>query len=270
VSKLAALGPAFWTSLALGAGASLATTAGLNATQRANDRAKSEWLNYQNRNKARLEGNETRGREAAQTAMQENLRMQGQDAREGVIDAETSRLEEMYGGGLPDVARDTLASSQNPGGNEVFDTAMAKGLAKATSDARDRIKALAKSSAYGGGTQFGMGQTLNDSYGEAATDIGFLNDQRRGDIGTLLRHQQVQPEIFEYNKPAFVSLMEAGSAIAGGMDPNSLSGLFGSGKMASSMIPKPNPRYATAGVARGAVPRFSFIPSAGGGLPGPR
>lgn len=270
MSKIAAISPMLLGSLALGAGASLLQSSGLRATQRRNDVAKAAWLDYQNRNKARLDASETANREKAQTAAGESLRMQSQESREGVIDAEAARLEENYGAGLPDIARDTLASSQEAGRSEVFDTEMARSLAKATAEARDRIKALAKSSAYGGGTQFGMGQTLNDAYGDAATEIGFTNDQRRGDIGILARHQTVQPEIFEYNPSPMVSLMQAGSTILGGMDPSSLSGLFGGGSaMASSIRPKANPR------------RLSFMPTqsayvpsypmgAGGGLPGPR
>lgn len=274
MSKIAAISPALLGSLALGAGASLLTSSGLRATQRRNDAAKAAWLDYQNRNKARLEGREDANREKAQTAAGESLRMQSQASREGVIDAEAARLEENYGAGLPDIARDTLASSQEAGRSEVFDTEMAKSLAKATAEARDRIKALAKSSAYGGGTQFGMGQTLNDAYGDAATEIGFVNDQRRGDIGILARHQQVQPEIFEYSPSPMVSLMQAGSAILGGMDPSSLSGLFGAGggAMASSIRPKARP---TGFSFLPTQPQQStFIPSypmgAGGGLPGPR
>jgi hypothetical protein len=246
----------------------------MRQTQKRNDEAARQWLDYQNRQKGIFEGKETAARDAAKVASDENLRMQGQESREAVIDAEAARLEEQYGAGLPAAARDAVASSQEAGQDEVFDSEMAKSLAKATEDARSRIKALAKSSAYGGGTQFGMGQTLDQTYGDAATDIGFLNDRRRGDQNTLLRHQQVQPEVFTYEKPGYVSAMEAASAIIGGMDPASLSSLFGSGKMASSLIPKANPRLMGTVATRAAQPTFSFIPSyamsAGGGLPGPR
>jgi hypothetical protein len=274
MSKIAALSPMLLGSLALGAGASLLQSSGMRATQKRNDAAKTAWLDYQNRNKARLEASETAGRERAQTAAGENLRMQSQESREGIIDAEAARLEENYGAGLPDIARDTVASSQEAGRSEVFDTEMARSLAKATSEARDRIKALAKSSAYGGGTQFGMGQTLNDTYGDAATEIGFTNDQRQGDIRTLQRHQTVQPEVFEYQQSPLVSIMQAGSAILGGMDPSSLSGLFGAGggAMASSIRPKARPTgfsfLPTQSTQSAFVPSYPM--GAGGGLPGPR
>lgn len=277
MTKIAALGPALIGSLALGAGASVLSSMGQRAHTKRQNAANASWLDFQNRQKARFQGMEETNRVKAQEAAGENLRLNSQDSREGIIDEEAARLEESYGAGLPDVARDTLASSQDPGRSEVFDTAMARSLAKATEEARSRIKSLAKSSAYGGGTQFGMGQTLNDAYGDAATEIGFTNDQRRGDVNTLQRYQTIQPEVLEYKESPLVPLLQAGSMIVGGMDPSKLSGLFGGGKMASSLRPMANPRLmaGSSGFSFMPVPASGgFIPAGGfapaGTMPGPR
>lgn len=270
MTKLAALTPALLTSVGLGLGAAAISGMGQRAHQKRQTAANNAWLDYQNRQKARFQGMEETNRTKAQEAANESLRLNTQDSREGIIDAEAARLEENYGAGLPDIAQDTLGSAQDPGRSEVFDTAMARSLAKATEEARSRIKSLAKSSAYGGGTQFGMGQTLGDAYGDAATEIGFTNDQRRGDVNTLQRYQTVQPEILEYRESPLVPLLQAGSMIVGGMDPSKFSGMFGGGKMASSLRPLANPRLASSGFSFMPVPSSGgFIPS-GGGLPGPR
>lgn len=262
MTKVAALAPTLLASLGMAAAATAIDAYGQRQVRKDQERANAAWLDYQRRNKARFEGMEESERANAEAAFRENLAMQDQGSREGIIDTEATRLEDIYGGGLDDLSRDVLASGQDPGRSEVFDTAMASSLAEATAEARKRMQGLAKASAYGGGTQFGQGQVLGGALQEAGTDIGFANTNRMGNTGTLQRYQTVQPEMFEYKQSPLVPLLQAGSMIVGGMDPTKFGAMFG------TPIPAGAPTTALTGSAWTGVPRpqprpaqFSFMPA---------
>lgn len=270
MTKIAALAPTLLGSLALGAGASLIDTMGRKKFTKDQDAANARWLAYQRNKAAEFDTQEAINKSKADAALTKNLGVQDQASREGVIDAEATRLGENYTKGLPEFAQDTLSNSQEAGRSEVFDAAMAKKLAETTASSRERIQALARAGAYGGGTQFGQGQTLGDVLSRAGEDIGFANDARGGATRTLQRYQTVQPDVLEYKQSPLVPILSAASSIVGGMDPSKFTGLFGGGggAMASSIRPPARPASFS---FMPTMPAFtpSFSPM-GGGLPGPR
>jgi len=240
MTKVAALAPQLIASLAMTAAATGIDAYGRRQVRKDQDAANTAWLDYQRRNKARFEG------------LDESSR------------AEADRLEGIYGANeLDALAQDTLLSGQDPGRSDVFDTAMAKSLADATAEARKRIQGLAKASAYGGGTQFGQGQVLGEAFQDAGTSIGFTNNERRGNTGTLQRYQTVQPEVFEYEQSPLVPILQAGSMIVGGMGPDQWGKMFGGGGLAPTSSIRPLPRPAGLGVRPPVKPvgSFSFMPT---------
>lgn len=269
MAKIAALMPLL-ASAALGAGSTLVERAGQKKFERDQEAANQRWLKYQRDKSAQFDQRETENKARADAAVNTNLAANTQENRQNVVDTEAARLGENFTAGIPQFARDTLGNAQQPGESQVFDEAMAKGLADTTAQARQRIQALAKASAYGGGTQFGQGQTLGDVLGRAGEDVGFANDARSGNTRTLQRYQTVQPEVLEYKQSPMVPLLSAASSIVGGMDPSKLSGMFGTGGGAVASSIRPLARPASFSFMPTAAPaRSAFIPM-GGGLPGPR
>lgn len=271
MSKIAALAPQLPASLALAGASTMIDAAGRRRVQKDQDAANQTWLDFQRRRKAIAAGEEEAGRAKATTAFSENLDANTQENRENLIDTEAARLEADYASGLPALSQEVIGSGQDAGRSEVFDTAMARSLAEATAEARKRIQGLARSSAYGGGTQYGQGQVLGDRFRDASEDIGFANDSRRGSAASLQRYQTVEPEMLEYKQSPLVPLLQAGSMVVGAMDPSKLSGLFGGAGGAVKSSLRPTPRPVSAPAQFSFMPQMSaYTPTMGGGLPGPR
>lgn len=228
------LTPAMLTGLALSAGSAVLNAYGQRQAQQAQDRANQRWLDYQQKQTDRFGKMERDRRDEAYAALNENLEGSTEEARREVIDAETERLTEDQTADLPEIAQDTVASGQGPGISQVFDEALAGSLKDATTSAKDRIAAMARATAYGGGSRGGMG--LNDllSGRQAAQDIGFINDIRRGNTDILRRYQEVQPEVVTYQRSPLVDILGAAGQVAfgGGFD-----GILGGGAAASGFTP---------------------------------
>ena len=210
-----ALTPALIGSLALGAGAAAINYAGQRKMQKQQDRANEEWMQFQNLKKQQADTIEQAEREKAKIGLEETLAQQTGDAIDDTIDTETDRLSAAFTEGLEGTADSMIAGAQAPGRDAVFDDAMAASLAKATGDARERLAALARASAYGGGTMGGLGQSLADANADAAMTIGNANLFRNSATENLRRWQTVQPEMFEFKQSPLVPIMQAGSALMG-------------------------------------------------------
>jgi hypothetical protein len=228
------LSPAMLAGLALTAGSTVLNAYGQRQAQQAQDQANQRWLDYQKKQTDRFSQMERDRRDEAYAALNENLEGSTEEARREVIDAETERLTEDQTADLPEIAQDTVASGQGPGISQVFDEALAGSLKDATTSAKDRIAAMARATAYGGGSRGGMG--LNDllSGRQAAQDIGFVNDIRRGNTDILRRYQEVQPEVVTYQRSPLVDILGAAGQVAfgGGFD-----GVLGGGAAASGFTP---------------------------------
>ena len=275
MTKVAALLPllAGGTGMAIGAGllggGTLLDMYGQKKHQKRQDLANQQWLDYQKKKTQQFDLREKENRERAQMALDENLAGSTQDARENVIDNESTRLADEFTAGLPDIAGELTAGAQAPGTSKVFDDAFASSLSDATSSARRRLQALAKATAYGGGSMGGMGMTDALRGQDAATDIGGINTNRRGDIGTLGRYQSVSPEILEYEQSPIVPISQiAGQFLLGG-GGNALGGMFGPGSPTGTglSLPPPNATGGLSFMSPNAPRGLSFPPpNASGGL----
>lgn len=277
-----ALTPALLGGLALSAGSSVLDSYGRRQHQKRQDKANAEWLAFQNRAKQLAMEEEGQYRDVAKQALDENLDLNTQESRENIINTEADRLEGEFTGGLEGIADKVMGGAQAPGRDAVFDTAMASELASATAEARKRLAALAKTTAYGGGSQWGQGQMLSQGAERAAGDINFTNMYRQNVTDELRRKQERQPEMLEYEQSPLVPLMQAGSMIVGmgGMDPSSwwnqslLGGGGGAPLTSIRPVARPVARTSPASMPTstgGANPfgtkQFSFMPTtaAGGG-----
>ena len=211
MTKVAALPLIIGAGLA--AGGTLLDARGRRQHQRRQDAATQNWLDYQDRKTKQFNQQEEANRELAQIALNKNLEGSTQDAREDVINTEANRLEGEFTEGLPDLAGELTAGAQAPGTSQVFDEAMAAGLAETTKSVRERLAALAKATAYGGGSMGGMGVYDALRGQSAANEIVGINNNRRGDTNTLRRYQSVQPEILQYRQSPVVPLAKAAGNI---------------------------------------------------------
>ena len=212
-----ALTPALIGSIALGVGAAAIDAAGRRKMQRQQEEANNTWLKFQDNKKRQAESIEQEERLKAQNALEGTLEQQTGDAIDETINTETDRLSAAFTEGLDATADSMIAGAQAPGRDQVFDEAMAGSIAKATGEARQRLAALARASAYGGGTVGGLGQSMADANADAGFDITTANQFRNSATNNLRRWQTVQPEIFEYKQSPLVPIMQAGSAIVGGL-----------------------------------------------------
>lgn len=249
LAALPAITPALIGSVALSAGASALNAKGMRDHQRRQEAANRSWLDFQERAKRDAQVVEDRERDNARAALDTNLDANTQENREAVINAETDRLEDVFTETLESTADEVMAGAQAPGRDRVFDEAMAGSLAKATGEARERLKALARATAYGGGSQWGMGQMLSQAGADAAGDIGFTNLLRNDNTALLRQKQQRSPEMLEYEQPLAVPLMQAGAMILGGAGGDFWGKEMFTGGGAPAAIPRPRPSG------------FSFLPT---------
>ena len=218
---MAAATPQMLASIAMAAAAGGIDAYGRRQTQKTNDAANQQWLAYQDRkeNAARLA--EERGMKKAQSSLDQYLDTGTGEARAETIDTEADRLSGEFEQGLDEGAANVIASDPGAGRSDVFDEALAKSINTATTDARKRMQALARASAYGGSSG---GMSMNDATRgmTAGTQIGNINMARGNNISALQRYQAVQPEIFEYRQSPMVPILQAGSMLMGGMDPSKM------------------------------------------------
>lgn len=222
-----ALTPALLGSLALSVGASAINMAGQKKMQRQQEDANRTWLRFQDNKKRQHQATEDEERAKAKMALEGTLEQQTGEAMDQTIDTETDRLSEAFTENLPNIADEVVAGAQAPGRDQVFDDAMAGSIAKATKDARERLAALARATAYGGGSMGGLGQSIADANSNASMDIGTANLFRNSNTENLQRWQTVSPEVFEFKQSPLVPLMQAGSMIVGGLGAGANPGFWG-------------------------------------------
>ena len=250
MSKVAAFAPMLISAALSAAGAAI-NYAGQKSAQSKNEKSKREWLAYQNRQKRIAQQREDEERNRARGELAKVEEANTRDAREEVIEDETARLTEDWEGSVrpasftTDEARGT---GQEAGRSEVFDASLARELGDATEESRNRIRNLARATSYGSGTLGGMGMTLGDVFDNAATEVGFINDRRRGNTNTLQRYQTVEPEMFEYTGSPLASALSMGGSLVGSMGGGGgLGSIFGGGSAAPMTSPIPVPRPAGLG-----------------------
>lgn len=271
MTKVAAFLPALGLTggAALAAGAALTGVgmlgqrAAMNKVRNEQEAINNQWIAFQNQKKAQAEASDAARREDNYGRLDEFLSGADQQSREQVIDEEAARLTEGATASMPDpeapVGDDLIKGATF--GSQVFKDYAGDAIAKATREARDLLAARSKVAAYGGSFG-GMGTTRNEAMGDAASRIGFNNEMRGIDAGTLARWQSVQPEILQYQDTGLADLL---TGLGGNMMGQ---GFF---SMGGGAVPAGAPTTATTGSAwtptapvvgtRGVTPGLTFGPT---------
>lgn len=179
--------------------------------QRQQDAAIADWIAYQDEAKDWFEPRADANREANYVALNDLLSGATLEARNQLIGDETDRL---YG---------LMTQPEYTGaGTTPFE---ARKLAEATQQAREMIRANAKTRSYG--NSFGGMSTVRDrAMREGASDIGFNNEMTLGDMSVLQKKQSVQPVMYQYNSTGLGDLM---TSFGANMLGQGLAGTFSGG-----------------------------------------
>lgn len=187
-----------------------------NKTAGMQDAAINAWYNYQNKAKDKTDALVDANREANYGTLGNLLSGSTLEARQGVIDGETDRL---YNA--------SLADDFTGPGQTSFE---ARKIAEATQQAREMIKAQARTRAYGDSFG-GMGSERRLAFGVAVPEIGMSNERSSIDLGVLQKKQQVQPVMYQHQSTGLGDLL---TSYGFGQVGNWLGGLGASGPIAQS------------------------------------
>lgn len=190
-------------STVVGTAGSMANAASQRSAQKKQQAEVSAWQQQQKKNrdaeqvrqeglrqeadKARVAGLESVSGEA-QTKRQAEEEARLAQYLAGNADASVATPE----GSAPVAAADTAMLSGQQGGDALVQTDLAKKISEASSNASQRIGALAKVSSFG--ESFGGLGTMNPLLqAEAGQGIDMFNEFRRGNMGSLALKQAVEP-----------------------------------------------------------------------------
>ena len=185
---------------AITAGASLyegqQAQAGIEATQKAQQDANNQWVEYQQKIHNEQAQAEDAARTKATQAQQDTLSKVSPDAMKATQATEQDRLNSLYNKPGAGAAAGTdptahLLSGESTG-NQTFMDSLTSQVNQATAAARKRIGALATASSYGGSFG-GLGTTTPITFAQGGNDINLQNAIRQGDLKTYGVQQQVQP-----------------------------------------------------------------------------
>lgn len=241
--------PMLMLSLAMAAGSAAVNYAGQRKMAGQQDDANATWLAYQKKAADLARGEEEKLRTKAQGEVGDLIDANSQENREEAIEMGTAENEQRFTDTVetPDYMADGRVSGQEEGRSGEFDTALAGELSRATDSVRDRIKSLAKASAYG---QSGMGGMVGDAERDVFGNINQVNQSRKGNADVLNANKRVQPEQFRYKQSPVVPLLSLGSAVTGLGAAGALGGAGGTmGQGLASALPG---SHVPAGAASGA------------------
>lgn len=172
-------------------------SAGIAATQKAQEDANAQWVAYQTKIHNEQAQAEDAARSKATAAQQDTLSKVSPQAQTQAQGTEAERLNTLYskpgagagqGAGGPQGA--LLSGEQT--GNQTFMDSLTSQVNQATSAARKRIAALATAGSYGGSFG-GLGTTVPIAFAQGGNDINLQNAIRQGNLKTYGVEQQVQP-----------------------------------------------------------------------------
>lgn len=257
MTKIAAIGLPALLGVGLSVAGSLVSMAAQRSHAKKQEAANRDWMAYQDAKSRQFEKRDERERAKAQGELNQNLENQDIDARNEIISEEESRLSDVFGGSdenLANVTANLVGSGQGGGQSQVFDQEMARQLGNASSEAKKRIQAMARTTAYGGGSMGGQGvQTMLNNL-NTQTMLGGINDVRRGNTDILRRYQTVEPEVIPFEGSPLGSALSAFGGAVGGMNFGGGLGGLGGGT-ATVGVPTPKPFQPTPLV--GPVPTFN-------------
>lgn len=207
------------------------------ATQNAQNQANAEWVAYQTRIHNEQAQAEDDARNKATAAQQDTLNKVSPQAQTATQTAEQQRLNSLYnqpGAGAaqdPNAPQGMLLSGEGTGNRQDMGGITSQ-INQATTQARQRIAALATASSYGGSFG-GLGTTVPIAFAQGGNAINLQNAIRQGNLKTYGVEQQVQPLQYtvgpgtEATAGLAKSLGSVAGTLAGAAGPKALSGLSG-------------------------------------------
>lgn len=277
MAKIAPLAAAIGVSVPtlVGVGLSLAGSVGSTMAQnraiREQDAANQQWMDYQRKQTERATARDDELRSRNEASLGRYLDQADETSRLENIDAETERLTGLYDAGLEESVAvgpsgDAVMSDAGGFGSREFRDAVGGEVSRALADARERMSALARASAYGG-SYGGMGTTQSEALADAGSSMALVNEMRGRNAQTLGRYQEVQPEQLQFQSSGLGELMSGiGGSLAGAGLGADLDGILGGGMPGAASASTASP---TAGAGpRVTRPSLSFAPGTGQTPPG--
>jgi hypothetical protein len=255
-------------STVAGVAGTAANSMGAMNAQKKQQREVQAWQQEQKRFRDTEKLRQEEMRSGATKAQQEGLAKLSAAEQGKRQDAEEARLAAYLQGedqtatteaGTPlSVADKELTGQQSTGGDEVFQTELAKKINEATAGAKQRMASLAKVSSYG--SSFGGLSTVNPLIQQAAgSAIDRQNEFRRGSLGAFGVERAIEPVQVTYTPSPLADIFS--SALSFGAQ--GLGDKFGTGfggGAASTGFPKPfvSPQVKSfVGPARPVSPKYA-------------
>ena len=171
--------------------------AGYEDLQNKQNAANAQWVAYQTKIHQQQVAAEDEARSKATGVQQDTLNKVSAPAQEAAQSAEQERLNTNYNKPGAGTAQDSsnpanLLLSGESTGNQTFMNSLTNAVNNATTQARQRIGALATANSYGGSFG-GLGTTTPITFAQGGNDINMLNAIRQGNLKTYGVQQQVQP-----------------------------------------------------------------------------
>jgi hypothetical protein len=205
----------------------------IGASQAANKQADeyAQWADYQRRMRAAENTRQDELRGKAEVSREQGVQDISAENQKAEQAAEEERLAALMRGETQQPAENArtpvsvadAALTGQGGGDEVFQTTLAKSIADAAASAKQRIGALATVNSYGG-SYGGLGTVNPINQAEAGAGIDAANTMRKGSLEAYGRETDVDPiQISQKQSPLGmlapllgVGMQGLGSAAAGG------------------------------------------------------
>jgi hypothetical protein len=163
----------------------------------AQNQANAQWVAYQTQIHQEQVAEENKRRQMAETARQDTLTKTSPEAYKQIQQTEQQRLNQFYlqpGPQThdPNVTASMALSGQTSDPNTISGSDLAKQVSNATSQARQRIAALATANSFGGST-YGAGTEMPIRYAQGGNIINLEGNIRNANLQTYRTEQQVEP-----------------------------------------------------------------------------
>lgn len=186
---------------------------GQQAAMKNQEEEYNSWAAQQSKNRANENLRQEDMRKQSQQAQQQGLQDVSADAQKRAQDAEEQRLGDYLQGNDQQAAPDPAAPisiadktlSGQSGGGEQFQTELASKINEANASSKQRIKALARVSSYGG-SYGGLDTTTSEALAKSGRGIDVTNDLRRGSLGAYSVEQAVNPKQISYTPSPFAGI----------------------------------------------------------------
>jgi hypothetical protein len=163
----------------------------------AQNQANDQWVAYQTQIHQEQVAEENKRRQLAETARQDTLTKTSPEAFKQIQETEQQRLNQFYlqpgpQAHDPNVTASMALSGQASDPSSISGSDLAKQVSNATSQARQRIAALATANSFGGST-YGAGTEIPIRFAQGGNQINLEGNIRAADLSTYRNEQQVEP-----------------------------------------------------------------------------